>query len=228
MMNYSIKSVKILFAVLLVIGFASCKKENFEVTPISAISFVNASASSPNLGVYIGGNKVQTLNNDPFNFGTYYSYSNAYSGEREISFNEGADKKITGKVTLVDGMLYSVFLAGKWPQAEIVLLEDKLSVPATGKANIRFVNMGQDAGTLDLTNGTTVISSKAYKAASEFIAVDVNSPFNFSIKNSGSADVLVTMPAVSLEMGRNYTIWAKGLKAGTGADALGIGIIKNY
>ena len=227
-MQYTKISIKTVLIALVTLTFASCKKEgNMEIPAVSALSFVNASPGSPDLNVFIGQNKA---NNDFFTFGANINYLNAYSGEREVSFYQGTDKKASGKFNLKDGKFYSVFLAGKWPETELVFLADSLTRPAADKAHIRFVNMSKDAGVLNLglTNGSTLVTGKAYKAASDYLAIKGNVSHTFVIRNSAALADTVSIPAVMLESGRSYTIWAKGLKAEAGSAALSIGLIRNY
>lgn len=226
-MHYSRKSI-LLLATLVMMAFASCMKgDDTPVPQISALSIVNASAGSPAVNVFIGENKIS---NDLFTFGKNINYLNAYSGEREVSFHQGADKKASGKFNLKDGKFYSLFLTGKWPQTELVLLQDSLTKPATGKTHIRFVNMGKDAGVLNLgiTNGSTLIGQKAYKVGSDFVAVNGDMGYTFVIRNNAALTDTVSIPQVTLEAGHSYTIWAKGAKGETGNDALGVSVIKNY
>lgn len=224
---YSKKTIQAVIAMFTVFAFASCKKDLGEVPAISALSVVNAAVGSPDVQVFVGPNRVV---NELFTFGKNISYFNAYSGEREVSFYEGTKKKATGKFNLQDGKFYSLFLAGQWPETELVLLKDSLTRPADQKAHIRFVNMSKDAGLLNLglTNGSTLISGKEYKTGSNFIEVDANKAYTFVIRNSDALADTVSIPAVNLEAGRNYTIWAKGMKAQTGNDALGLAVIRNY
>ncbi|RZK42475.1 MAG: DUF4397 domain-containing protein [Pedobacter sp.] len=226
-MKYSKKTLQILSIITLGLSISSCKKDFGEVPPVSAISFVNAAVGSPAVNVYLGGNMV---NNNLFTYGKDLNYVNAYSGTRDVSFYENGEKKISGSVDLADGRFYSLFLAGKWPQADLVLLKDSLTRPATGKTHIRFANLSKDAGSLDfgLTNGKTLASEKAYKIASDYMAIEGNTAYTFVIRNHGTPTDTVSIPAVTLETGRSYTIWAKGLKAETGANALGLAVIRNY
>jgi len=226
-MQYSRKSIQVAFALVAVMAFASCKKDHTPAPQVSALSIVNAAAGSPALNVFIGQSQIS---NDLFTFGKNINYFNAYSGQREVSFYQGSDKKASGNFTLKDGKFYSLFLAGKWPGTELVLLQDSLSNPATGKVHIRFVNMGVGSGELDLglTNGSTLISQKAYKAGSDFIAVNGNTAYTFVIRNHATRTDTVSIPAVTLETGHSYTIWAKGVKTEVGNDALGLSVIKNY
>lgn len=224
-MKYSKKSIQIISASLIAIAFVSCKKDK-TFTPVSAISFVNASVDAPSLNVFMNQNKVS---NEEFTFGKNIPYLRAYSGQREVLFYEGTVKKTSGTFDLKDGKFYSLFLTGKWPDTELVLLKDSLVSPATGKANIRFVNMGKDAGELDLglTNGSTLISKKAYKAGSDFISVNGNAAYTFVIRKNNVLTDTVSIPSTTLEAGKNYTIWAKGLKTSTGNNTLSLAVIKN-
>ena len=225
-MHYSKKSIQSAIAMLAVFAFASCKTDNVIAPEVSALSVVNAAVGSPALDVKIGQNKAS---NDLFTYGKDISYLNVYSGEREVSFFQGTEKNTTGKFTLKNGKYYSLFLVGEWPQTELVLLNDSLTRPASGKAHIRFVNMSKDAGVLNLglTNGSTLINQKAYKTGSSFIEINGNMPYAFVIRNNTALTDTVTIPAVNLESGKIYTIWAKGIKAQTGTKSLDLAIIKN-
>lgn len=226
-MYSSKKTIQAVLAMFTVLAFASCKKDFGEAPQISALSIVNAAVGSPEVNVFMGGGKVS---NDLFTFGKDISYFNAYSGEREVSFFEGTTKKTSGKFILNDGKFYSLFLAGQWPDTELVLLKDSLVRPAAQKARIRFVNMSKDGGVLNLglTNGSTLISEKAYKAASDYMEVEGNKAYTFVIRNNAALADTVSIPTVNIETGRNYTIWAKGMKAQSGNNALGLGVIRNY
>ncbi len=225
-MHFLRKTV-LLLATFVVMAFASCQKDEIETPEISALSIVNASAGSPAINAFIDENKIS---DDVFTFGKDIAYFNAYSGERELSFYQGSNKKASGKFNLKNGKFYSLFLTGKWPQTELVLLGDSLAKPATGKAHIRFVNMGIDAGVLNLglTNGSTLIGQKAYKAASDFMAINGNAAYTFVVRNNAALTDTMSIPQVTLEAGHSYTIWSKGVKGEIGNDALGVSIIKNY
>lgn len=226
-MIHYLRKTMLLLATLGVMALVSCKKEEGEPLRISALSVVNAASGSPALNVYINENKISS---DLFTFGKHIEYINAYSGEREVTFYQGADKKASGKFILKDGKFYSLFLTGKWPQTELVLLQDSLTKPASGKAHIRFVNMTKDSGLLNLglTNGSTLIGPKAYQSGSDFIAVDGNKGYTFVIRNQTAVTDTLSIPEVTLAAGHSYTIWAKGTKGDVANDALGISIVKNY
>lgn len=225
-MHYSKKIIQGTFCILAVISFSSCKNDKTIVPEISALSIVNAAVGSPDLSVKLEQNTVPS---ELFTYGKDISYFNAYSGERKVTFYQGTTENATGKINLKNGKYYSLFLAGQWPDTEFVLLNDSLTRPASGKAHIRFVNMSKDAGALNLglTNGSTLFTQKAYKAASDFIVADGNKAYTFVIRSNAVPTDTLTIPAVNLESGHIYTIWAKGIKAQNGNNGLGLAVIKN-
>jgi hypothetical protein len=106
----------------------------------------------------------------------------------------------------------------KLENIELLILDDNLEKPATGKAKIRFVNLSPDGGSLSLNvNGaaTDLATNKAFKEFSTFEAVDATESTTLNIKNATTGAVETTLTNVKLEDGKIYTVYAKGLKATT-------------
>lgn len=213
------------FAILLIAG---CAKTNDEPGPaVSTLAVYHVSPDAPKLQFKLN-NSV--LNADSAAYGTYGFYVNAYSGSRELAAYQREIKKTNITTTLLEGSIYSAWLTGPWASAEFVILEDKLTNPASGKANIRFVNMSFGSPTLDLvtSTGTTVVSNTAYKTGSTFASIDGNQNYNFVIRENGSTVDKVLLPSVTIQAGRIYTIVAKGFYTGTGTTALTGDVLINY
>jgi hypothetical protein len=194
---------------------------------VSTIAVYHVSPDAPKLQFKLNSS---VLNPDSAGYGTYSYYANAYSGSRELSAYQREIKKTTITTTLLEGSIYSAWLTGPWAAAEFVVLEDKLTNPASGKANVRFVNMSFGAPALDLvtSTGTAIVSSTAYKAGSAFVSVDANQNYNFVIRENGSTVDKVLLPSVTIQAGRIYTIVAKGFYTGTGTTALTGDVLINY
>jgi len=212
-------------AVVLASGCA--KDENQQVLPVSTFAVYNVSPDAPKIGFRLNNN---VLYNDSVGFGGYGYYLNAYAGTRELSAYQRETKKTTITTTLEEGKIYSAWLAGPWATSEFVILEDKLTNPAAGKANVRFVNMSVGAPALDLvtSTGTAVVSNRVYKENSDFTAIDANQNYNFVIRQNGSTVDKVLLPSVNIQAGRIYTIVAKGLYSGTGNTGLSGDVLINY
>jgi hypothetical protein len=225
------KHLKLLAAAgLLILTAAGCKKDTYNNEPLPAIaafSVYNAVPDAPKLSMYLNANKIQ---NDSLLYKGNIPYVSANIGARQlIAFKKGT-KVLDKAITLEDGKFYSAFLTGNYSTADVVLLQDSLTNPDAGKANIRFVNMSIGAPSLDLgiNTGGTLIAGRTYKANSGYIAVDANQQYNFVIREHGSTVNKVIVPAVNLFAGHNYTIWTRGIYTATDGAALGAEVTLNF
>lgn len=193
---------------------------------ISGLLFVNASPDAPGVNLYLNENRVSGL----YGYTDNSNYFNAYSGTRAAHIYEGGTKKLSSDIVLKTDRYYSLFLAGRFATPELVLLEDSLKRPASGKTNIRFVNMSLGAPSLDLglANGTTLVAGRTYKQNSGYIAVDGDTKYTFVIRERGATAVKVTLPETTLAAGRSYTIWVKGAYTDAGLTGVGAEIMRNY
>ena len=210
---------------LLLTGCA--KIENSDPVPISNLAVYHTSPDAPKVGFRLN---TSILNVDSAAYGTYGYYLNASPGTRDLAVYQGSVKKINAAINLNNGAIYSAYLTGSWANPELVVLEDSLTNPASGKANIRFVNMSVGAPSLDLaTNtGTVLVSGREYKKNSKFTGIDGNQSYNFTIRVHGTTVDKVLLPSVVIQSGRIYTIVAKGFYTGTGNAGLSGDVLTNY
>jgi hypothetical protein len=159
--------VTALSAVLL----SSCLKTNNNnyYPPVALVTFIQASPDEPALDFYLNSDKVNVL---PVNYGDNIDYFRAYAGARVANFySAGTMNKIfSGNIQLNQNTTYSLFLANKPSQPELVLLTDSISRPSSGDATIRFVNLSPDAPAVDLAiqGGAVFVANKAYKGFLHF------------------------------------------------------------
>lgn len=218
---------------LLIVLVAGCRQDyvrpygyygnNYDV---SGLLFVNASPDAPGVNLYLNENRVNGL----YGYTDNSNYFNAYSGTRAAHIYEGGTKKFSSDIVLKADRYYSLFLAGRFATPELVLLEDSLKRPASGKTHIRFVNMSLGAPSLDLglANGSTLVAGRTYKQNSGYVAVDGDTKYTFVIKEHGATTAKVTLPETTLGAGRSYTIWVKGAYADAGLTGVGAEIMRNY
>jgi hypothetical protein len=65
-----------------------------------------------------------------------------------------------------------------------------------------------------------------FKEASAFTPLDAGT-YNLQVRLAGSSTVVLEFPNIALTTGKIYTVFAKGLVAGSGTQALGAQIIVN-
>ncbi|AEI51822.1 DUF4397 domain-containing protein [Runella slithyformis] len=120
---------------------------------------------------------------------------------------------------------------------------DNLATPAAGNAHIRFFHLAPNAPAVwvnVLRTGVTApvasFANRAYRAVSTGTGATAVNFANFSPLTAGTytvevrtgsatGPVALTVPNVTLADGKIYTLYARGLAGGTGANALGAGVV---
>ena len=207
---------------------ASCSKD-FDNTPTPAVSGLNVIHASPTtelLDFYVNNARG---NNENFGFSKKLGYYNIYSGSSKLTVTKkGSLTPLAAQdFNFQPERGYSLFVIGKVDSLKFLMVKDSVSLPGTGKANIRFVNASPDAPALNLSlagSATDLVTDKAYKQYSEFTTVNAASKLTFTAKNKATGAVEATLPNVTIEAGATYTIWVKGLKTATDSTKLGLAI----
>lgn len=217
-----------LIALLCLLQF-SCLKDhnNYVAIPTALLMVIQASPDAPAEQFYLNNNQV---NFSPFNYGDQLGYFNAYTGTRTaILYNYSSSAKIASDtIHLNNNVAYSLFLSNTYTSPDFTLLTDSLAQPASGMANIRFVNVSPNAGSVDLVaNSTVLATSKAYKTASSFKSVTGGTNYNFEVRQAGTSTVLAKLDTIGIRSGSVYTIWLHGLASGSGTTKLTADIMKN-
>jgi hypothetical protein len=219
---------------LLSVLLSSCLKSNnsYYSPPVAFVSFIQASTNEPPLDFYMNNNKVNLAF---INYGDGLDYFRAYTGKRTLSFYSAGTmtQLFSDTATLSVNVAYSVFLTNASATSaspSILLLTDSVSKPASGKANIRFVNVSPDAPAVDLAvlDSAAFISNKAYKGYSSFLPMQGGKTYTFNVLQHGSNTVLATLSNVPISAGLVYTIWFHGLASSSNVnDKPALGIITN-
>lgn len=205
---------------------SSCKKDdayNFEDTLHSRVNLINASPDAPAARLYVD-DVLRTPNG--VNFGEASGYNDTFSGDQDVLI-----KSASGEATLASTnsnfdveTSYTYFLVGQNSSLGTLAVTDDLVAPASGKAKIRYVNASPNATGATLNNGTTVVvGAQNFRGVAPSTVVNTGS-YTLTVR-SGLA---ISAPLnISLESGKIYTIYAKGLVGGTGAAAFGVGSFTN-
>jgi hypothetical protein len=193
-------------------ALTSCKKTETADPTIAYIRVINTSPSLATYNAYFNGTIVNTA---ALPFGGSASYTAYAAGSYSLKFTTASSTEsvLTKTVALSASTYYSSYLINKPAALDIYTIGDDLSLPATDKAYIRFINLSPDAPALDLAKTsatTTLITNKAFKNASGFIAVDAGT-YTFDAKETSSGTVKATSASTSFLAGYHYDIICGGL-----------------
>lgn len=191
---------------------SSCKRDEPEVITYGNAKFrlVNAVPGSTPQDFYQGDTKVSTSG---VAYGGYSEYLTVKAGNSNISFrNTGSVTAISASVNVTTQTddVYTVFY---YPNAagsgQITGFADDNSAPATGKAKVKFVNLGLAFNnTLSIAysgvTGKAIVTGLAYDYTSAYNSIDPNVDLVVTVGGSASTTII---PGTSFVAGKNYTVW---------------------
>lgn len=201
------------------------------MSPISAVSFSNASVDTLNL--YLNGTRLNSTSNLLPGFSTIYFTPNSGSQVFQVKtpFNTIANSQKTlfsFPLTMQANQAYSIFITDQTLGNAFSTVDNLQTLAAADTCLVRFVNASPGSGNLDMTVGTTSFKNTGFKSASAFTPVSTTAGASASglitiqIFQSGSATPLA-QDSVPLSQNSSYTFYSKGKIGGTGSAAFGIG-----
>jgi hypothetical protein len=216
-------------ALVAAVSITGCSKDNNNpVAPAAKarIMAVHASPDAPAVDLLVDGATAGT--------GLAYPGNTAYlevaGGTRNVKVNVTGTSTtvINANLPVTGGSSYTVFACDSVSKISAVVLSDDLTAPAAGKAHVRFVHLSPDAPAVDVAvqGGPVVFANKAFKQYSAFTPVDAGT-YNFEVRLAGTSTVALPLNGITLQAGKIYTVFAKGLVGGTGPQTLGAQIIVN-
>ena len=225
--------VKFFSLLALPVIFVACDKDddNNDMSK-SNVMLVHASPNAPNVDVRINNNTA--LTNVAYPNNSNYLEVNSGSTNIKVAPTGTTTNVIDATVNLEANKNYSVFAIDSVNKIKPAVVNDDLSSPAAGKANIRFFHFSPNAPAVDIavSGGTVLFGNRMFNdqatnaSLANFTAVNAGS-YNLEVRAAGTNTVVLSLPGVPLTAGKIYTVFAKGFLGGTGAQALGAQVIAN-
>jgi hypothetical protein len=222
-------SLSMLASILLlsaIMVFSSCDKD--EDKTYANVMVTHASPDAPGVDLLIDNDKQ---NSSALTYPNNTGYLEVESGTRNIKVNVSGTSTtvINADLTLDKDTYYSIFAVDSVADITAIAFEDDLSEPASGKAHVRFIHLSPDAPAVDIAlagSGAVVFGDVVFKEGTAFTPLDAGT-YNLDVRVAGTSTVALVLPAITLQAGKIYTVFAKGFLLGTGAQALGAEIIVN-
>lgn len=190
------------------------------------VQVIHASPNAPDVDVLVDGTKALTA--VPFLANS--NYLAAAEGTRNVKVNVTgtATTVIDANLGLAANTSYSVFAVDSVSKISAVVLTDDLAPPAAGQAKVRFVHLSPNAPAVDVavTGGSVLFANRAFKQFTPFSGLPAGT-YDLEVRLAGQATVVLSIPGVTIEAGKIYTVWASGFVGGSGDEALGAQIIQN-
>lgn len=181
---------------------------------MAKVRVIHASPDAPAVDVFVNGERaVEGL---AFQGGT--SYLDLAAGDYRFQVvpagGEATDAVIDATATLEAGTWYSVVAVGTLDSIEPLIVVDDVTEPAAGQAHIKVVHASPDAPAVDVavTGGPVLFENAPFTAATDYLPVDAGT-YDLEIRPTGTEDVALAIPGLTLEAGTVYSAYAMGLLA---------------
>lgn len=230
----SFNKIKFLVVVcLLCFSFSGCMMDDQDVPEPAALAYLSIYHGAPSVtgvDIYIDNVKANT---QPFLYSSFSNYNSFFIGSRNLKFTpyNGSNNLIDTTINLVQDKVYSLFITNESNNLKPFVTEDIWTEPASGKALIRVVHLSPDAPAVDVTIGDSeerFFTNQNYRSISSFKEIDKGT-VKLNLKSAGGDDVVVSLPDVSIQEKRIYTIIIKGyMNPEENSNALGLQVITNH
>jgi hypothetical protein len=139
-------------------------------------------------------------------------------------------------LTLKAGFYYSLFLIDSVNKLQTTYISDStLKAPDADSLKLRFFHFCTNEPALDLAEsggGPVLFSNRTFNDVSttpSYARFSYLPPgtYSFEIRLAGTSTVIATMPSITLNGGKIYTLFAKGFAGGINNQTPAIGIIAN-
>lgn len=213
------------------VSMSACSNDNDDEPARAQIMLVHTSPDAPNVDMYAH-NKITAATNVGYGTNSPYTAITASSNTNVKLAATGTQNYVVETNTaMFANKSYSVWAYDTLNAITAVVVEDNLTAPATGKAHVRFFHLSPNAPAVDiLVNDSVYFNNRSYKdfttnaANTQFVAANAGS-YRVDVRLAGTITIPLSIPVVTLEAGKIYTIYAKGLEGGIGNLKLGAGVV---
>jgi Domain of unknown function (DUF4397) len=212
----------------------SCKPDEVVTTPVYAkAQFVHVAPEAPGVIVSVDGKNINTDSLKYLQFINYVDVNVTAAGKRTIKLDAKTGNLATDSLAMNKDVNYSFYAYSDSGKTKTRIASDDLTAPATGKAKLRISHFIPDVlGTADIElvapNGLPTtrndFATLKFKDVTNFIEV-TSGTYDVKVKASFNGLPLFTVPNVTFEAGKVYTMVARGYIQK--ANASGVFIINN-
>lgn len=234
----SVSKITLLLGSLFITTLTSCldiqESGDETVNPATHIAIYHGAPDAPDVDIFVDDIR---LNNQPFLYASYSDYFNFVSpGNRKIKLTpvNASNAFIDTALTFKEGEIYSLFLVDRLQDIQLLAIEDSLITPGANEVGLRVVQLSPDAPSMDVVlvksgSNTSFSTNIHFKDCTPFRKV-ASGLHTVQVRNAESQELLLAVPNISLEAGRNYSFIVRGFATPpTGSkNVLSLQVIRNY
>jgi hypothetical protein len=191
------------------------------------LRLVHASPDAASFDVYFDGARLEALTG--ISYGTVSGYLEVPGGSRTVTiFENGADPSTASPLvatdfTLEPGSTYTLAAANLASKLQLALIKDE-PAPVADKAEVRYLDLSADAGSLDIApdGKAASVSKLGFAKHTAYAAVDPSSP-DLEVRQAGKKKVLLQLDPITLAAGTSSSVFIIGsASSASGARPLSV------
>ncbi len=179
------------------------------------VRVVHASPDAPAVDVWVN-DTIVAFSNAPFKGITGYAeLEPAKYNVKVVPAGATEPVVIEAELGLDANTDYTVVAVGKLADIEPLVLVDDNTLPAAGKAHVRFVHASPDAPNVDIAvkGGPVLFENVPFKQAFPYLPVDAGT-YDLEVRVHDTGAVVLEVPGLALADRTVYTVFAMGLAGG--------------
>jgi len=212
---------------------SSCGKGNTILPQASNLQYqvINLSPDLLPVDLYID---VTKKNNTSFTYPNPSGYFSLTSIDTPFQIRASSTTVSTTNILSIDTLLknnikYTLFITGFRANNSItyMLTRDSSSLATAGRGKVRFVNASPGLPFDVTANGTLAFGNQAYKNVSKFKEFPAGN-YDFKVSPVGaSTTILADFPNMTVQDGKLYTLYCRGIAGRVDSAAFGLGVLNN-
>ncbi|MDN3583697.1 DUF4397 domain-containing protein [Mucilaginibacter flavus] len=223
--------------ILVLCFIASCGKSTNITGANTQLQIINLSSDLGPVNLYINSVK-QSLTTYTYTNNSGYFFLNSLTPPIQFRTANAAAANIPYQIDTVlrSNSKYTLFITGYAKDTTIknsVLSLDTATLPAIGRAKVRFANFSPSSPDLDIKANDTLMVFEPKKLGRKFNTISpyLSLPtgnYNFTINaHNTPTKVEITLKSVTIQDGRAYTIYTQGIVGRTDSVAFGAAVLTN-
>lgn len=131
--------------------------------------------------------------------------------------------------SLIVNIKYSLFVTGLVSDntRSTIFVTDTDAIPTVGRGKVRFINASARSANVDVyANGTLAFKNQGFKSVSRYLELTAG-VYDLKIYAVNTTSVLADLPNTTIQDGRLYTLYTRGVVGRTDSAAFAAGLITN-
>ncbi len=209
-------------------ALAACHKSNGPLNSAN-VMFVNGCMNTSSVSVKANSVNVEGASAIPFSASSGYVYVNAGTAVNLTFFRDNTGTPLANRAENISAPNhYTAFAGGDVSDPKYVFTTDDLTLPATGKAKLRFINLSPDNINETATvNDSIVAQGVSLNNVSGFCQLRAGKYTIGAFDPTNSTLLINATDSLTFKAGKIYTVMLTGSAAGSGNAGLNFSVINN-